>query len=34
MDPHVDDKQQFTDFPLDEVKLYFANDVIHMPSEY
>ena len=24
----------FTDFPLDEVKLYFANSVIHLPSEY
>ena len=24
----------FTDFPLDEVKLYFANNVIHLPSEY
>jgi len=24
----------FTDFPLDTVKLYFANNVIHLPSEY
>jgi hypothetical protein len=24
----------YTDFPLDTVKLYFANDVIHLPSEY
>ena len=24
----------FTGFPLDEVKLYFANNVIHLPSEY
>ena len=24
----------FTDFPLEEVKLYFANNVIHLPSEY
>jgi hypothetical protein len=24
----------FTDFPLDEVKPYFANNVIHLPSEY
>jgi hypothetical protein len=24
----------FTDFPLDEVRLYFANNVIHLPSEY
>jgi hypothetical protein len=24
----------YTDFPLDEVKLYFANNVIHLPSEY
>jgi hypothetical protein len=24
----------FTDFPVDEVKLYFANNVIHLPSEY
>jgi hypothetical protein len=23
-----------TDSPLDEVKLYFANNVIHLPSEY
>ena len=25
---------EFTDFPLDEVLLYFANNVIHLPSEY
>ncbi len=24
----------FTDFPFDEVKLYFANNVIHLPSEH
>jgi hypothetical protein len=24
----------YTDFPLDTVKLYFANNVIHLPSEY
>jgi hypothetical protein len=24
----------FTDFPLDEVNFYFANNVIHLPSEY
>ena len=24
----------FTDFPVDEVKLYLANNVIHLPSEY
>ena len=24
----------FTDFPLDEVTLYFTNNVIHLPSEY
>lgn len=24
----------FTDFPLDEFTLYFANNVIHLPSEY
>ncbi|MDR3797835.1 MAG: hypothetical protein P4K93_06760 [Terracidiphilus sp.] len=24
----------FTDFPLNEVKLHFANNVIHLPSEY
>jgi hypothetical protein len=24
----------FTDFPLPEVTLYFANNVIHLPSEY
>lgn len=24
----------FTDFPIDEVKLYFANNIIHLPSEY
>jgi hypothetical protein len=23
-----------TDFPLDEIALYFANNVIHLPSEY
>ncbi len=23
-----------TDFPLDEITLYFANNVIHLPSEY
>jgi hypothetical protein len=25
---------EFTDFPLDEITLYFANNVIHLPSEY
>jgi hypothetical protein len=25
---------EFTDFPLDEVMLYFTNKVIHLPSEY
>jgi hypothetical protein len=25
---------QYTDFPLDEITLYFANRVIHLPSEY
>lgn len=25
---------EFTDFPLDEISLYFANNVIHLPSEY
>jgi len=25
---------EYTDFPLDEVRLYFANYVIHLPSEY
>jgi hypothetical protein len=25
---------QHTDFPLDEITLYFANNVIHLPSEY
>ena len=25
---------EHTDFPLDEIKLYFANHVIHLPSEY
>ena len=24
----------YTDFPLDNIKLYFANNVIHLPSEY
>ena len=24
----------FTDFPLDRITLYFANNVIHLPSEY
>jgi hypothetical protein len=24
----------FTDFPLDEITLYYANNVIHLPSEY
>ena len=24
----------YTDFPLDSIKLYFANNVIHLPSEY
>jgi Family of unknown function (DUF6876) len=24
----------FTDFPLDEVKLWFANEVIYLPSEH
>jgi hypothetical protein len=25
---------EHTDFPLDEITLYFANNVIHLPSEY
>jgi len=25
---------EFTDFPLDEITLYFANDVIYLPSEH
>jgi hypothetical protein len=25
---------EYTDFPLDEITLYFANRVIHLPSEY
>jgi predicted adenine nucleotide alpha hydrolase (AANH) superfamily ATPase len=25
---------EHTDFPLDEITLYFANSVIHLPSEY
>jgi hypothetical protein len=25
---------EFTYFPLDEITLYFANNVIHLPSEY
>ena len=25
---------EHTDFPLDEIKLYFAKNVIHLPSEY
>jgi len=25
---------EFTDFPLDEITLYFANNVIHLSSEY
>jgi hypothetical protein len=24
----------FTDFPMEEVTLYFTNNVIHLPSEY
>lgn len=24
---------EFTDFPLDEIAPYFANNVIHLPSE-
>jgi hypothetical protein len=24
----------YTDFMLDSIKLYVANDVIHLPSEY
>jgi hypothetical protein len=24
----------YTDFPLETIKLYFANNVIHLPSEY
>jgi hypothetical protein len=27
-------KIEQTDFPLDEITLYFANNVIHLPSEY
>ena len=25
---------EFTDFPLDEITLWFANDVIYLPSEH
>jgi uncharacterized protein DUF6876 len=25
---------EHTDFPLDEITLYFTNSVIHLPSEY
>jgi hypothetical protein len=25
---------EYTDFPLDEITLYFVNKVIHLPSEY
>jgi hypothetical protein len=25
---------EFTDFPLDEISLYFVNNMIHLPSEY
>ena len=25
---------EYTDFPIDEITLYFANNVIHLPSEY
>ena len=25
---------RYTDFPLDEITFYFANNVIHLPSEY
>jgi len=25
---------EFTDFPLDEIKFYFADNVILLPSEY
>jgi hypothetical protein len=27
-------KIEYTDFPLDEIKFYFCNNVIHLPSEY
>ena len=27
-------KIEYTDFPLDEIPLYFANNVILLPSEY
>jgi hypothetical protein len=27
-------KIEYLDFPLDEITLYFANNVIHLPSEY
>lgn len=25
---------EYTDFPVDEITLYFVNNVIHLPSEY
>ena len=25
---------EYTDFPLDQITLYFVNNVIHLPSEY
>jgi len=27
-------KIEFTDFPLEEISLYFCNNTIHLPSEY
>ena len=27
-------KIEYTDFPLNEITLYFCNNVIHLPSEY
>jgi hypothetical protein len=27
-------KIEYTDFPLDEITLYFANNVIHLPTEH
>ena len=30
----ANDKYEFTDFPLDELRLFFVDDMLMLPNEY
>ena len=32
--PAITQEIEYTDFPLDEITLWFANDTIHLPGEH